>query len=216
MASKTSPAPVQSPAPAPVPAPTPTPSAMQGAQQAAAAAAAATPSPVPAPTPTAPCPKCEPKREVTSITMHRRNISLTGGDKYGHWWTKIGDDESYGWWPAEPLNKGGVLGSINSTLGAIGPTLTGVKGSLNGLDEDGNPLFGDASPTRDPHHDDTGAEEQFHPKVSVCDKRTDDEIKDCIRGYAKSYSGEWRWTFGFGQNCHTFQEGLMEHCGLSE
>jgi hypothetical protein len=137
------------------------------------------------------------------ITMKRKNISLTGDDKFGHWWTELGDDESYGWWPAEPLSEGGGLPQ------ALGRTMTGVKGDLNG-----QAMFG-GNPTQDPHHGDP-AEESFHPKVGVCDTRTDDEIKDCIRGYAKSYSGEWRWTFGFGQNCHTFQEGLMSHCGLSE
>lgn len=186
--------------PAPVPAPIPTPpTAIENAQSAAAAASAATPasvpSPVPAPTPVSKCPKCEPQREVTAITMKRKHIHLRGDDKYGHWWTELGGGESYGWWPAEPLSTR--------------KTLMGVQGDLNG-----QAMFG-GTPTTDPHDGDP-AEEQFHPKVSVCDKRTDDEIKDCIRGYAKSYSGSWRWTFGSGQNCHSFQEGMMTHCGLSE
>ena len=127
--------------------------------------------------------------------MKRKHISLKGDDKYGHWWTELGGGESYGWWPAEPLSTW--------------KTLTGVNGDLNG-----QAMFG-GTPTTDPHDGDP-AEEEFHPKVSVCDKRTDDEIKDCIRGFASSYSGEWRWTFGGGQNCHTFQESLMSHCDLSE
>lgn len=134
-------------------------------------------------------------RPVNGIVMKRKHIDLTGDDKYGHWWMEIDGTESYGWWP-----KTGV-----------GPwdTLSGIDGELNG-----QTTFGGSS-TRDPHHGDT-AEEFFVPVVPVGDSRTDAQIKDCLRGFARSYKGEWRWTFGAGQNCHTFQEAAMKHCGLSQ
>lgn len=50
--------------------------------------------------------------------------------------------------------------------------------------------------------------------VPASDSRTDDQIADCLRQFAQSYTGAWRWTFGKGQNCHTFQDQAMRHCGL--
>ncbi len=135
------------------------------------------------------------KREIKSITIKRKNIDLFGDDKYGHWWFEIDKKESYGWWP-----KGGV--GLKETLG-------GTDGELNGQSNFGG------SATKDPHHGDK-AEEDFHPVVSCDDKRTDAQIKQCLRKFAKSYSGEWRWTFGGGQNCHTFQEAALKHCKLEE
>ncbi len=66
---------------------------------------------------------------------------------------------------------------------------------------------------RDPHHGDP-AEEEFHPLVSDDDSRTDEEIEECLREFAKNYSGRWRWFLGWGQNCHTFQTEALKHCRL--
>ena len=69
------------------------------------------------------------------------------------------------------------------------------------------------SPTRDPHHGDH-ADEEFHPWVSASDLRIDQQIAERLRKFAWAYNGEWRWTFGSGQNCHTIQEGAMRVCKL--
>lgn len=134
-------------------------------------------------------------RALNFITMKRRNISLKGADKYGHWWTEM-NGESYGWWPKYPLS-GGISG--------LWGTMTGVPGELNGI------TSFKGSSTRDPHHGDP-AEEIFNP-VLVTNKE-DNQVKSEVRFFAKSFKGEWRWTLGWGQNCRTFQEGLMEYIGL--
>jgi len=137
-------------------------------------------------------------REVQSITMKRKHISLTGDDQYGHWWLEIGNpmdatSESYGWWPQAPVGYAG--------------TFAGVLGELNGQTN-----FGGTA-TRDPHHGDD-ADEEFHPLVPISDIRTDAEIEKCIRTFANGYGGTWQWVFGKGQNCHTFQAASMKHCRL--
>lgn len=131
--------------------------------------------------------------ELTFVTIKRKNISLKGEDKYGHWWTEI-DGESYGWWPKNPVG--------------LTETLFGTQGELNGMTSFGG------SPTRDPHHGDS-ADEQFHPTLAAAGK-TEDQVKKDVRGFASAYRGEWRWTLGWGQNCRTFQIGLMESVGLKE
>lgn len=158
------------------------------------------PSPPPVPAaPVAPCPnsgdQAKTRREVKGVVMKRKNIHITEDDKYGHWWFEIDGKESYGWWP-----KGAV--GLKETFG-------GTDGELNGQS-----TF-NGTPTMDPHHGDA-ADEEFHPMVSCTDKRTDSEIKDCLRGFANAYSGGWRWTFGAGQNCHSFQNAAMEHCRLEQ
>jgi RHS repeat-associated protein len=125
------------------------------------------------------------------ITVKRRNINKSGRDKYGHWWVEMGG-ESYGWWPKYPV-------------GTIG-TLFGVEGELNGQTS-----FGGTA-TRDAHHGDP-ADEKFHPKISSSCKTCDD-AKNCIRSFARSYSGSWSWPFG--QNCRSFQISMMDQCWLEK
>ena len=139
-------------------------------------------------------------RSIRSITMKRDHIHLTGDDKYGHWWFEIGEPgdhnaESYGWWPERRV--------------ALAGTMIGIRGELNGQTS----FRGKA--TRDPNHGED-AEEEFHPVVAISDPRTDDEIADCLRTFARSCRGEWRWTFGSGLNCHSFQEEAMKHCRLDK
>jgi hypothetical protein len=137
-------------------------------------------------------------REVQSITIKRKHICLTAEDRYGHWWFEILDptlpnSESYGWWPKFPVG--------------VKQTFRGVPGELNG-----QTCFR-GRPNRDPHHGDE-ADEEFHPYVPESDRRTDAQIAACLRAFAQSYNGNWQWVFGWGQNCHTFQEQAMRHCGL--
>jgi hypothetical protein len=133
-------------------------------------------------------------RPLDFVTMKRKDIELTGADKYGHWWTEVDGSESYGWWPKYPV-------------GGIADTLLGVEGELNGQTSFGG------SATTDPHHGDS-APDTFHPGLT--NGKSDATVKTEIRSYASSYSGEWRWTFGFGQNCHTFQKSMMSAVGLDE
>jgi hypothetical protein len=143
------------------------------------------------------------KRQLTFVKMKRKHIQLRGDDKYGHWWTEVlllyksgSPDESYGWWPQRGL-PGGLRG--------LKGTLFGVPGELNGQTSFGG------SALRDPHHGDAG-DEEFNPVLT--NEKSDWQVINEIRAYAKAYTGSWRWTFGWGQNCHTFQEGLMERIGL--
>jgi hypothetical protein len=158
----------------------------------------------PAPTP----PGVPPGPRVLSFITLKRNWIRTGrdpippgmqllGTDYGHWWTKIEDeDESYGWWPDHcPVTAR--------------ETFFGTNGDLNGVKD---PECG-GKPTQDPHHTDAGAH-SFNPVL--LGNKTDDAVKTEIRRFATSYSGEWRWTFGFGQNCRTFQTELMSAVGLKE
>lgn len=129
------------------------------------------------------------------ITMKRKNIRLGGADdKYGHWWTELDGAESYGWWPKYPVG--------------FKSTMLGTDGELNGVTS-----FGGTA-TRDPHHGD-GADEVFQPLI-VDPTKSEDTAKAEIRSFAHSYTGEWRWTFGAGQNCHTFQTSMMSQVGLKE
>jgi hypothetical protein len=132
-------------------------------------------------------------RTLNFITMKRKHIQMGGNDKYGHWWTEMGG-ESYGWWPKYPVT-------------GIRQTLFGVEGELNGMTSFGG------SATKDPHHGDI-APDVFHPIYKGT--KTNSAIEADIRSFASSYSGEWRWTFGFGQNCHTFQESLMKSVGIEQ
>jgi len=138
-------------------------------------------------------------REIALITFKRIHIQVGREDKAGHWWFEIGDpkssdSESYGWWPAEPLDS-------------LFRCLKGVEGRLN----DG--LYF-CVPPRDPHHAEE-AHEEFSPLVAADDFRTDKEIADCLRSFAKNYTGKWQWCFGWGKNCHNFQHAALKHCQLS-
>ncbi len=131
-------------------------------------------------------------RDIPSIVIKRKHIDLSADDKYGHWWFEIDGKESYGWWPKKPVS--------------IKATVIGVEGNLNGA------FSFNGTATKDPHHGDS-ADEEFYPRVAISDSRTEAEIKDCLRQFANSYSGNWSWPLG--QNCHSFQEAALRHCKLT-
>lgn len=139
-------------------------------------------------------------REVKLIRCKRIHISVTrrnDSGKAGHWWLEIGTPqsaalESYGWWPVPKVSYWNIF--------------MGVPGILN----DGLNL---QIPPRDPHHGETG-DEEFCPLVDDVDSRSDSDIANCLRDFAKSYSGKWQWFFGWGRNCHTFQRAALAHCRL--
>jgi len=132
---------------------------------------------------------------IKMIHPHGRMRALVGDKsdlEYGHWWVELDGVESYGWWPSR----------------AVGPidTVTGMPGRLNRMDR----AFS-GSPTRDMHHGDN-AEEKFHPAVNSGQNAV--QVKNEMRSFAKAYSGSW--SYPFGQNCHSFQESMMDHCHLNK
>lgn len=136
--------------------------------------------------------KASTKTKMPNIVAKRNNIHLLGDDKYGHWWTEMKGTKSYGWWPKNKVDLKG--------------TLFGVPGELNGQTSFGG------TPTKDPHHGDTPDETL---SVSCTDStKTESVVMGEIDAFASKYSGEWRWTFGYGQNCHTFQEALLANSSL--
>lgn len=42
---------------------------------------------------------------VGKIVFHRRHIDPGGDDKYGHWWTVVDENTSFGWWPKYPVGS---------------------------------------------------------------------------------------------------------------
>jgi hypothetical protein len=147
-------------------------------------------------------------RSVRLVKMKRKRIRIEKllplRFDYGHWWFELGDpldtgSESYGWWPRALPQK--------AFWKAIA-TLLGTDGELNAQGD------GSGTARRDPYHGDEAADVQFHPVVADSDPRSDEEIADCLRRFASSFRGRWRWTFGFGQNCRSFQRAAMRHCGL--
>ena len=165
------------------------------------------------------------REEFTSITVKRKRVQWLAllrsklgkkpspDDPYGHWWLEF-DGESYGWWP-----KNGVT---------LIESLTSVPGRLNGTDD--MHADGLASETRDGHHGDSG-DEEFHPRRRMgllggaklqhgsavgtnCKCVTEDETKDCVRTFARQYHG--RWSYPWGQNCHSFQASALRSCCLTK
>jgi hypothetical protein len=126
-------------------------------------------------------------------------------DSYGHWWIEIDGAESYGWWPIKRLE-------------GLKETIKGVGGELNG-----RTAFG-GTWTRDPHHGDKGEREftaVFDPygklefgrgRDNPCCIASDEEIKDCLRDFAKKYKGNW--SYPWGTSCRSFQVKQMHSCCL--
>ena len=133
------------------------------------------------------------------IIIRRKDIELSDGIEYGHWWVQIGfiydeDSRSYGWWPDRQVG--------------FYDTFAGVPGVLNGV----GPVFG-GSAFRDPHHYDT--EGTFYGKGGIassdrCKCWSCEDAKECLIKFAHSYLGEW----SYWRSCHTFQEEMIEKCCL--
>jgi hypothetical protein len=89
-------------------------------------------------------------------------------------------------------------------------TLAGVPGVLN------SPAHGGKA-TQDPHHGEQAGLE-FHPVMEVDDtvdyKTLRQKVVTDIRSFAQGFQGSWNWRFGWGKNCHTFQERLKKATGL--
>jgi Domain of unknown function (DUF4157) len=150
------------------------------------------------------------KRKETHIVkmlLSKVKLAKKPDDAYGHWWTELGGyskggdwspTESYGWWPSQGVD-------IKSTLG-------GVPGKLNGVGH-----F-EGTATKDPHHGEAAGE--FNPAMMVDDsvdsKAFRNETMGKVRSFATSFRGSWNWRFGWGKNCHTFQERMMKSLGMKK
>jgi hypothetical protein len=141
------------------------------------------------------------------MLLSKVKLAKKPDDAYGHWWTELGaykgsgdwtPTESYGWWPSQGVG-------IKTTLG-------GVAGELNGVG-----AFG-GSAHEDPHHGDPASE--FNPAMQVDDKADmqafRQETISKVRNFAKGFKGSWNWRFGWGKNCHTFQERMMKALGMKK
>ncbi|WP_445357761.1 toxin TcdB middle/N-terminal domain-containing protein [Microbulbifer sp. ANSA002] len=122
---------------------------------------------------------------VEGVKVYRKDIDIGGEDKYGHWWIEIDGQESYGWWPKNPVNLKG--------------TLLGIDGELNGQTS-----FGGTA-TKDPHHGDRSSGVNIFDVYSMQSK---DVVIKSIRSFANDYNGSWSWPIG--QNCHSFQDDLLD------
>ena len=123
----------------------------------------------------------------------------------GHWWVELGSlaeagqwtpHESYGWYPKEKPTAIGQMTGIGSKP---------VEGELNA---------GEATD----HHQGDAADVEFHPVLEVDDNAAYEAVRDDIAGkvraFAKGYKGSWYWRFGWGKNCHKFQEDMKKHLGV--
>lgn len=176
-------------------------------------------------------------RILPQVVIRRNHIiwkPRPGDDKFGHWWIEI-DGESYGWWPKYNVNSWRNRGPSPEPPPPLAPgasmraqiqdkfaymnykarsrlfslrhspliqTLFGVEGELNGV------TSFRGTPTLDPHarRGDPG-HERYH--VIATDEEDDATIKQNLRRFARGYSGSWSWRFEFGQNCHSFQIGML-------
>ncbi|MEP6658601.1 MAG: hypothetical protein ABJD24_01640 [Acidimicrobiales bacterium] len=130
-------------------------------------------------------------RTIEFVTV-KRNLPLTWRS-YGHWWIEMDGEESYGWWPAQcPV---GVLQAFK-----------GTGGILNGMG-----VTEEGTSNRDPNHG-LPADYEFHP-VLISEK-TDDTLRNDMRHYAHSFTGEWRWSTRPTMNCRLFQLDLFDAVGL--
>ncbi len=128
---------------------------------------------------------------MPSIKLKRNRIHLTEND-YGHWWAEIGGKESYGWWPKYQVG--------------LKETLFGTVGELNGV------TTFNGTATMDPHHGQQGEKEL---DVACTDaSKSEATVVSEMRSFARGYNGEWRWTLGWGQNCHTFQKRMLANSKL--
>ena len=136
-------------------------------------------------------------RSLLYVKIKRDNTSWR--ILYGHWWLELGDDESYGWWPATiPLRARDLVLGTDGVLNGVG--LLGMKGSWS----------------RDPNHGQP-AVHAFHPVLQVV--KSDEQVSQDIRRFARAYRTRWRWHWSSRHHagtCRGFQDDLFTAVGLSD
>lgn len=82
----------------------------------------------------------------------------------------------------------------------------GRSGVLNGIGVDA-----DGRPSRDPNHGLPG-DHEFHPVL--VEPRSDDDLREDLRRFARSFVGGWRWSTKPTMNCRLFQLAMLDAVGL--
>ena len=132
-------------------------------------------------------------RQVSSVCVKRLHPRVRPFD-IGHWWFELGDDESYGWWPEHGITRTDfvlrreVPGILN---GSVTLAVLSIDGK-HGVDGD----------------------EEFYPLVAKDDRRSNLQIMECLRGFAREFGNKNKPIYKWGQDCHTFQEEALSHCDL--
>lgn len=186
---------------------------------------------------------------IDKILFHRRNIvwgAGAGEDKYGHWWTVVDENTSFGWWPKYPIGSkenrltdppslrtpphsdAGKLQlvqykfdeAIYNVKKAMYQIKEGPGGqTLRGVEGELNGTSFGGTKTRDAHHvrGDQG-EQQYQPVINDCREFADlkNKIIDFANNYGTKYGSEWSWRAEGGNHCHTFQKRLMKDCQLEK
>jgi len=188
-------------------------------------------------------------KPVEKMVYHRRNIMWAAGeddDKYGHWWTVVDENTSFGWWPKYPVGSdenrltqppkppkplSGKPSTLEKVQYMFDSVVYNAKSKLysvkegsamqtfRGVEGEVNGIIFGGTATRDPHHikGDEG-EQQYQPVINDCREHSD--IKDSVINFANTYSakygGTWSWRVERGNHCHTFQKRLMKDLNLEK
>lgn len=186
---------------------------------------------------------------VEKIIFHRRNIVWGAGDgedKYGHWWTVVDENTSFGWWPKYPIgsrqnrqteppqppaplpSNAGIMQTIQqqfdeavyrTKMAMYKVTESPAAQTFRGVEGELNGTAFGGTRTRDAHHvgGDQG-EQQYQPVINDCREHSSIKISivDFAGSYAGKYGSEWSWRAEGGNHCHTFQKRLMKDCNLEK
>ena len=121
-------------------------------------------------------------------------------DHYGHWWIEIDGLESYGWWADHcPFRMRDMIAGTRGVVNGVGGTCRG------------------GTPTTDPRH---GDEPDFYFFPVLVVPKSDRQVREDIRAFARCYSGAWGWQWWWSRErmtqCHMFQDDLFQAVGLRE
>jgi hypothetical protein len=139
-------------------------------------------------------------RTVKKALEQMHMVDKDTGDRYGHWWSEIGDTrdgwrpkESYGMWPSK--------GPDDDSLGAGVPGRANAMGQIPKGKRDRDPLHGEK------------ADDEFHPVVEVDQDvnydRAHENYAKQIKSVAHSYKDKWKWRSNWSSNGQSFQTRLM-------
>ncbi len=183
-------------------------------------------------------------RLIDNVVFHRKHLDLNpdAADKYGHWWTVMGD-ESYGWWPKyrigdeanytkgppdppkPPTDDAGTLANIaymfadaihSARQAAYEMRNSQLGQTFFGVEGELNGVTSFlGKPNKDPHAlaGDIG-HEVYSPILDDC--RSDADVMQAMREFTQGYSGGWSWFFELGNHCHSFQKSMMTAASLDK
>ena len=125
----------------------------------------------------------------TNFSVALSDPASNQGTEYGHWFEILGPNESYGFWPTDPVDLWGTLFGVDGSVN---------RGEANDPDLDGYLAGGML-----------GAE-RFDLYVPA--EITDDKVRQLARDYQEAFRS--KWSYPFGNNCHTFLDGFLEKNGF--